>query len=317
MNLKLQSRNIDVSESLQKLIERQSRKIRKMLPTFPSEVTDLTITVEKLPRGSQYQTSLVLTVPQRAIRVEEIEDNPTSSIIRAFSELLRRVKKFKSQLNRERLWRRQPSQTAAEASSDSVRELENAIGEYLEKIENYVRRELYFQVVMNRLSPGQIEPQALVDEVFLDLSSNASARPTNLSLEQWMIQVARHKLQGRLRELSQHSDEPHVEESANAEPRWEDEDLNFYQPDESLRLEDLMVDQNIETPEEALQREEAELQLQKAVARLPENVRESFVLFAVEGFTSDEVAMITGREPEQVLQEVEKARQELRQEIQS
>lgn len=317
MNLKLQSRNIELSESLNKLIERQSRKIWKMLPTFPSEVTDLAVTVEKLPRGSQYQTVLVLTVPQRAIRVEEIEDNPTSSIVRAFSELLRRVKKFKSQLNRERLRRRQPRQTAAEASSDSVRELEDAIGEYLEKIETYIRRELYFQVIMNRLSPGQIEPQALVDEVFLDLTAKASGRPTNLSLEQWMIQVARQKLQDRLSELTEHSDEPHVEESVKSEPRWEDEDLNFYQPDESLRLEDLMVDQNTETPEEALRREEVEQQLRTAVARLPETIRESFVLFAFEGFTSDEVAMITGREPEKVLEEVEKARQELRQEMQA
>ncbi|HLU99926.1 MAG TPA: sigma-70 family RNA polymerase sigma factor, partial [Acidobacteriota bacterium] len=162
-----------------------------------------------------------------------------------------------------------------------------------------------------------IEPQALVDEVFLELSSNAAARPTNLSLEQWMIQVTRQKLRSRLRELRQLGEEPRVEESVDAELQWEDEALNFYQPDESLHLADLIEDQRIETPEEALQREEAEQQLRAAIARLPEDVRESFVLFALEGFTSDEVAMITGREPQLVLQEVEKARHALRQEMQS
>ncbi len=64
--------------------------------------------------------------------------------------------------------------------------------------------------------------------------------------------------------------------------------------------------------EEILARAEAVEKLQKEIANLPSSVRESFVLFSLEGFNSDETAMITGKEPADVLTEVEEARLELR-----
>lgn len=314
MNLKIHNRNLDVPENLRRLIERQSQKIRKLLPTFSGEVLDLTVSMERLPRGSQYQTSLVLTIPQRAIRVEEIEDNPTSSVLNAFVELRRRVKRFKSQLNREKLWRRQPPASTAEASVQSTRELENTINDNLEKVENYIRRELMHLSLAGNIPPGIVETQALVDEVFLEVSSQTESKPVNLSLEQWMFQMARRKIQSRISELDSHRDDPHLEETAGRQSNWDDEDLNFFQPDESLRIEDLLQDRGSMNPEELLQRDEIEQQMQKTIAKLPPSIRESFVLFALEGFNSDEVAMITGKEPREVLADVEKARESLRRE---
>ncbi|MFZ0426509.1 MAG: flagellar biosynthesis protein FliA, partial [Acidobacteriota bacterium] len=101
------------------------------------------------------------------------------------------------------------------------------------------------------------------------------------------------------------------------EQQWEDEALNFYQPDEAMHLEDLMSDGSTSNPEELMEREETEAQLQRAIAALPSSIRESFVLFALEGFTSDEVAMMTGKEPQEVLDEVEQAREALRRDLKS
>ena len=66
---------------------------------------------------------------------------------------------------------------------------------------------------------------------------------------------------------------------------------------------------------EGLEREEVQEQLHHSIAQLSGSVRESFVLFCLEGFNSDEVAMVTGKEPEEVLKEVEQARQELKQKM--
>jgi RNA polymerase sigma factor (sigma-70 family) len=312
MNVQIHHKNLDLLRNHHKLIDRQSQKISKMLRTFSSDVVDLTVNIERLPRGNQFQTGLILNLPQRTIRVEEIEDNATSSVVQAFSEMRRRIKRFKSQLSRERLWRKEPLRTWTESSELSARELQDNIQENLEKVENYIRRELFHNVLAGVMPPGILEPHALVDEVFVEVTSHRHDRPVDLSLEQWMFQVARLRIKERIKDLEDHREEARVEEEASAESPWEDEQLNFYQPDELLHLEDLVRDGTSANPEEIFEREEVAERLQQCVAHLPDSIRESFVLFALEGFTSDEVSMITGKKRDQVLTEVEKAREFLR-----
>ncbi len=316
MNLKIQSRNVDLSDPLEKLLQRRSRKARQMLPTFRSHDLDLHVTLEKLSRGKQYQTTLVLTLPQTAFRVEDIEENVKASLTRAFDELMRKIKRFKSQLNRERFWQRPTGRTAASPGPGrSLPHVEEAINNNLDKVENYIRRELFHKALSEHFPPGVVQPQALVDEVFLDVSARVNGKPDNLTFEQWMFQIARDKVRAKIVELEAVRDQPHIEETRGEEDRFDDEVLNFYQPDESLRLEDLLPDQHVDNPEEILASEEIEDQVQRIIAQLPRSVRESFVLYALEGFNSDEVAMITGRRPTEVLADVERARTRIKEEI--
>ncbi len=317
MNLKIHTRNLVLLKSHEKLIDRQSQKIRKILPTFSPEILDLTVKLERLPRGSQYQTSLILTIPQRVINVEEIQDNPTTSIVRSFTELRRRVKRFKSQLSRERLWHKQPLVSADMGAPGPVHEFEGMLHDNLEKIENYIRREIYHQILTGTISPGLLEPHALVDEVFLKVTSVTDQRPSRLPLEQWIYQIARKTLQTRFSELEINRETLHLEEQVTSSAKWEDEDLNFFQPDESLQIEDIIEDNTSINPEEILERDETEQQIQQSIANLPESFRESFVLYVLEGFTSDEIAMMTGKYPRQVIDEVENAREILRNELQA
>lgn len=311
MNLKLHNKNFNPPHNLRRVITRQAAKVRKVLPTFKPEDLDLHVTIEQLPRGNQFHTALVLTTPQNVIRVEELEDNPTRSVLDAFRELGRRIKKFKSQLNREQFWKKQ--EIAFTEPTPSKPDLESIISENLDKVENYIRRELYYQTLLETIPPGILQPQALVDQVFLEVSSQAGMQPANVSPDQWIFQVARSVIQRRIESLEEREDDSHLEEEVRPAERWDDEELNFYQPDEVLHLEDLLTDRHVSTPEEFLEREETEASLHRAIAHLPEETRESFVLFALEGFNSDEVAMITGKTPEQVLKEVEEARSRLKQ----
>ncbi len=311
MNVKIQKRNMHLSPNLQRLIGKQCAKVRRILPTFAPQDLHLHVTIERKPR-SQYETALVLTVPQTSIRTEEVEANPSTSILRAFHELVRRIKRFKSHLGHQHARHRRPLQTIENLSTDRLLDLETAINSNLDKLENYVRRELYFHVAQRNLSPGLIEVAALVDEIFLEVSARAAEQPHDLSLEQWMFQLARQKLRERLNKLRAHQEDSSVEEISTVEHGWDDETLNFFQPDESLRLEDLLVDESSINPEELMEGEEAEQLVHQLVAQLADSIRESFVLFAIEGFGADEVAMITGKPSLQVLQDVEDARRALR-----
>ncbi len=316
MNVKIQNRNVELTEALKATVERRSRKARKMLPTFRAHDLDLHVSLEKLSTGKSYQVSLVLAFPQTAIRVEDIQDSALTAVTGAFDDLMRKIKRFKSQLSRERFWQRQPAKVPGGAAAPSgLVKVEEAINANLDKVENYIRRELFHQALIERFPPGLLQPQALVDEVFLDVSSRINAKPANLSLEQWMFQIAREKVSQKIRNLDGERDQPHIEELRFEQDQWDDEVLNFYQPDEALRLEDLLTDTHSDNPEQILASEEMEEQVQKIIAGLPRSVRESFVLYALEGFNSDEVAMITGKQPKQVKTEVEQARTQLRQQL--
>jgi ribosomal subunit interface protein len=310
MNLKIQHRNFDLPPAIQRLIEKKAQKVKKMLPTFSEDALDLHVTVGKLPRGNQYEASLVLTIPQTAIRVDELADNPAGSIQTAFDELLRKIKKFKSQLNREKFWQRQPEYSPP-VGTENVREMENVINQNLDKIQNYVRRELFHRTLSENIPPGLLQPEALVDEIFLLMTSQEGTRPASVPFEKWMYQVAREQIEKRLDELDR--DTARFEEAVeDRELHWEDEVLDFYQPDEALRMEDVLTDRASSNPEALMEYEEAEERLHKAIARLPRKIRESFVLSVLEGFDPYDVGMITGKDVGKVEKDIEDARKRLR-----
>lgn len=295
------------------MVDRQSRKILKLLPTFPPDSYDLNVITEKLPRGNQYVTSISLALPQKTLKVEETENNAVSSAVRAFGELRRRVVRFKSQLTRENLWHKQRVEPEQDNGLATERKMEFAIDENLGKVENYIRRELYYEVVNGNIPPDSVDPNAFVDEVFMEIF--ARPRPEEIDLDHWVLTVARQLLNKRIGEIEMHKTDSHIEDSAGGNRQWEDEYLNFYQPDESLHISDLLEDDKISDPEQLMERDEAEIRAQKAIAALPIDLRESFVLYSLEGFTSEEVAMAIEKTPDEVRENVERAREILRKEL--
>ena len=279
MNLKFQLRHLKVTEALKRLIDVHANKVEKILPTFTSRDLDLHISLERLPRGKQFHAVLVMTMPQKQIRVERMENNPTISVLRAFDELLRRIKKFKSHLNRESLWKKEPVSESTESRTYKTRILENAINQNLDKIENYIRRDLRHRALIEDVPIGLLQARALVDEVFLEVNSRVMDRPEALPLDQWMFQIARRELNSRFLELRVAREEVHFEERADTPSRWDDEELTFYQPDEVLRIEDLIRDEHSVDPEQLLAQEEAKDELQKAIASLPNEVSQALCSF--------------------------------------
>ena len=313
MSINIQNRKFEPDASYEKVVDRQSRKILKLLPTFPPDSFDLNVVTEKLSRGNQFVTSIALALPQKTLKVEETEDNPVSSAARAFGELRRRVVRFKSQLTRENLWHKQKVEPKQDKGVDAERKMEFAIDENLGKVENYIRRELYYEVVNGNISPDAIDPNSFVDEVFMEIF--ARPRPEEIYLDHWVLTVARQLLNKRISEIEMHKSDSHIEDSPGENRRWEDEYLNFYQPDESLHISDLLQDNKISDPEQLMERDEAEIRVQKAIAALPVDLRESFVLYSLEGFTSEEVAMAIEKTPDEVRENVEQAREILRKEL--
>jgi DNA-directed RNA polymerase specialized sigma24 family protein len=106
----------------------------------------------------------------------------------------------------------------------------------------------------------------------------------------------------------------HLEDSARRpNVRGSDEpELQFHQPDESMTGETVIPDARVSTPEQIFASDELLRLIASALRDLGAGPREAFILHAVEGFSVDEVAVITGLPAERVLAFVTAAREHLR-----
>src|SRR6202040_2957107 len=106
----------------------------------------------------------------------------------------------------------------------------------------------------------------------------------------------------------------HLEDSARLpNVRASDEpELQFHQPDETLTGESVIADRRASTPEDIASSDEMVTLVQFALEGSSRRDREAFILHAIEGFSLDEIGIITDRRPDQVRSSIELAREHLR-----
>jgi DNA-directed RNA polymerase specialized sigma24 family protein len=106
----------------------------------------------------------------------------------------------------------------------------------------------------------------------------------------------------------------HLEDSARRpNVRASDEpELQFHQPDETLTGENVIADRRTSTPEDIASSDEMVTLVQFALEGADRPDREAFILHAIEGFSLDEIGVITDRKPDEVRSSIELARKHLR-----
>jgi RNA polymerase sigma factor (sigma-70 family) len=164
------------------------------------------------------------------------------------------------------------------------------------------------------MEPGQVTREEVVDEAIVRALGDEEERPELLALEPWLYRLALRSFNELVREsragveavpLEQSARKPNVR--ASDEPQ-----LQYHQPDEALTGEDVVADRRALTPEQMAASDEVLDLLHVALGGARRGEREAFVLFALEGFRVEEIAAITGREPEDVRAAIHAARERLR-----
>ena len=114
----------------------------------------------------------------------------------------------------------------------------------------------------------------------------------------------------------------HLEEDIPETPPEEEvvtlgeETLDFYQPDEDLRMEDVVADPTAETPEQVAESHEAVQQfVNQILTELPRAWRDAFVLTRVQGFSTAEIAEIFAQPEKKVKQNLQQAENALKKKL--
>jgi RNA polymerase sigma factor (sigma-70 family) len=321
------SYKVQKTPDIEKEINHQIEKLGKRLKVFKPDLVHLKAILEQNSPREGTLVSLNLRLPSGQLATQQKAQNATAVIKIAFEELIQQLIRHKELLRSSHKWRRwrggaespEPGvpfeKTLASVAVPTVSA--DDIGSYvdanLSRLTRFVDRELYFRHAEQEVSEDGVATEEVVDEVIARALSDVDP-PEKLALEPWLYRLAMQSMDDMFARMTESEPSIHLEESrrkqnvqASDEPA-----LQFHQPDEGWTRESAIADKRVPTPEQAAYSDEMIALVHSALRGAERVDREAFLLYGIEGFSLNEIAAITGRHPEAVLESVQRARVHVR-----
>jgi RNA polymerase sigma factor (sigma-70 family) len=195
--------------------------------------------------------------------------------------------------------------------------------QHLSRVYEFVRHQLAYAESVGDLAPRELTPEEVVDAVMLRAYREFVKQPAKREIGNWLIQLAREQIQTEIkRRQSERETTVHIEEDIPETPPAEEvttlgeEILEFYQPDEDLRLEDIFPEVDVSTPEEWTAAKEELLRcVNAALAGMPTEWRRALRMRHAEGLTDEQLAEALDKAEPEIERILEYAREHLRQQL--
>lgn len=313
---------------LEKEVHTQVEKLRKRLQVFRPELVHLKGMVEQNSPREGTVVSLNLRLPSGQMAAARKAPLASAAIKAAFDDLLHQITRHKELLRSTHKfprWRRGAERPGRQVpfedtiasippplvSGDDIRSYVNV---NLARLERFVERELYFRETAEQILGDSISKDDVVHEAIVTALGDGSNKPERLALEPWLYRLAMHAIDQMASGTDEHNGNVHLEDSARKRNvKGSDEpELQFHQPDEAILGETVIADRRVSTPEQIASSDEMLRLVEVALRGTDRSAREAFILYAVEGFTPDEIAAITDRSLDDVRASVTVAQEHLR-----
>lgn len=319
--------------AVEKDLQHQIEKLQKRLQVFRPELVHLKGVVEEISPREGISVSLNLRLPSGQMAVQSSAPTAAAAVKSGFDDLLQQVNKHKELLRASHKWHRgkrgtvvRPAAVVKEVpfeqtlaavfpptiSADDIRSYVNV---NLARLERFVEREIYFREAQDSIPADSLSKEEVIDETIAAALVDGQEKPERLALEPWLYRLALRALDNlcvtdesngdNARPLEGSARRPNVKGSDEAE-------LQFHQPDESMTGATVIPDARVATPEQILASDELLRLIASSLRDLGSGPREAFILHAIEGFSVDEIAGITGQPSDRVLAFVSAARDHLR-----
>jgi RNA polymerase sigma factor (sigma-70 family) len=192
----------------------------------------------------------------------------------------------------------------------------------LKGLYRFVRHQLAYFESLGDLLPGELTAEDVVDAVLLRAYRDFVKKPGERDMKAWLMELAQERLVSEIKRLKSAREQTvHIEEDIPETPPVEevstlgDEILDFYQPDEDLKLEDIIPDMKFPTPEQITETKELRRCVNAALSGLPREWRQALWLRHGEGLTSRKLAKAIGRPEPEIERILESTLQYLRQRL--
>ncbi len=301
MKYRIDFRNVDkgTRAKLRSLIEERIEHLEKRASSFSAKDLRLHGAVQKHGNKELYRVGLSIHLPGRVLGVEEEGENAAAVVTEAFSELERQVLRHKARIKHEHLWKRKARRRelhagkAATGTDAAVGTAEGAqpsgwfeqIEPWLDGLYDFARHEITYLKDRGDLAGDDIQPDELVDSVVVAAWERQAERPESLDLRGWLYRVAVELLDDEVRDHAQRERSVSMEAvvSRGYDPN-DDSIYEFYQPDELVRVEDLIGARDAEV--------EFQRHIPPVLAQLPRLWRRALLLHRLFDLPDDQVAAI-------------------------
>lgn len=290
-------------ETLKKIITEKATELEAKLGSLANKDISLRGTLEKSKKHNRFRFGATMHLPHKMIVGEEEGGNALDVINKAFSELDRQAQKYKSRLKQEHVWKRVSrrkklkSKTIEAKSVSSQPVITTSAGwfenikPYLDDLYHFAIHEITYLQAIGDLTPDDMLPDELVDAVIVFAFEQQNKKPENLDTKAWLYQLAIDILDKEI-ESSQSRRQQISLETVIADEDIDTTIYEFYQPDEVLKLEDLIGVSDSLAEKEKEQALKQQTLAQLALAGLPRNWRRAAVLRHALGFPTEQVATI-------------------------
>lgn len=305
-----------------RMLARWRSRLERQVRGFAPDRVSLRGLVERHSNKRRFRAMLLLSVPGRVVVAKEEGASLEPVMKEAFREVMRQVDKHRALLRREPLWkRRERREKLALATKLKTVPLEEqdrealltALGDHLDTLQRFAAHEIAARLAAGDLFPGQVTVDDIVDAVILGAAQGFADRPKDLPLDRWLRQLVLEQVECEVRRMREEGGLLRLEE-ASAMPGSEDGLFEFYQPDEVVRLEDLVPDSDLPTPDQVVERHELQRTVNQMLAHMPKQWRLALVLEA-DGCSIAETAHVLGITESEAKQALESARGFLRQKL--
>jgi RNA polymerase sigma factor (sigma-70 family) len=321
---------------LEKEINLHVEKLRRRLQVFRPELIHLHATVDHNSAREGITVSLNLRLPSGQMASSGLGTTPIAAMKAAFDDLQEQVSKHKDRLRAQHKWahpRRvgrterghdlRPThaevpfeQTLAAVKVPTVSEadISSYVNANLSRLVRFVDRELRYREMNGQIRSGLLSCDEVIDETIATALGDSFDKPEKLALEPWLYRLAMRAID----DLAQHNSEhdvavPLSQNTFKPNVQGSDEaTLQFHQPDETMIAQERIPDRGTATPEEIAYSDEMITLVESALLSAPRSDREAFLLFAIEGFSPEEIAAISDRTADQVRASILAAREHLK-----
>jgi len=328
MNVHISYKGNNKPADLEREVNPQIEKLQKRLQVFRPDLVHLRVSLDQATAKEGFNVSLDLRLPSGDIAAQETGTSAEGAIRKAFDDLIEQVSKHKDRLRAQHKWvrrrrvgrtRPQPQvpfeETVAAVLPEKVsdEDVSSWVNANLNRLMRFVDRELRFREASGQMQPDQVTPEEVVDETIAHALGDGD-KPEKVALEPWLFALARRSMQelGR-RSAPDENAVPLTQALQGVTSTGHDEErMQFHQPDETPLAQDNVADRGAPTPEEIAMSDELVGMVDVSLRGTKTDDREAFLLYAIEGFTIDEIAVITNRAAEQVRASIKAAREHLR-----
>lgn len=322
------NQSFEPKEGIRNLIENLLTRLEKRAKAFPPEAISARVLVEQNPAHKLYHVSITLDVPQKSLAAKKETHDLEAGIREAIKEIERQLEDHKATLRAEHQWKQSErrEEIRQKRSRTPVSELPESffavVNPFLNRLTEFVGHAIRFAEERGDLARGQLYPEEIVDDTLLEAYAEFVTNRMPGNIQAWLIRLSTKKLAAEIKHNKFDLERTvHIEKDIPETPPREEvtrlgEDLQyFYQPDEDLKMEDIVPDIEVPTPEQEAQQKELRQCVRSAFDTMPADWRRVILLHYIQGLNGAKLAETVGKAEPEIQSMLEHGRDYLRQKL--